>query len=1027
MEWLIQIEGNKIVQQISLQKDTYTLGRGTENDITFETPKVSRLHAVLVKEGEAYHVIDKDSTNHVFVNGEHVERKELASENIIHLSDEVILLYLSEETVADLLNHMWNAINKKDFLRLKEVTDQIISLDSLEHILHIVLQEVVKLVNAERGFIALTDAKGAIQKNTSIVHNIPLEQDDERESIFSHSTVRLAIETRENVFILRSGGDESFNFSHSIIALKLLSVMCAPLLFGNKLVGVLYVDSGYHILDFSDRDQVFFTILADHAAIAIENAKLYSRLQRSIRQLSLNESRLEALLHLHQMTQAPREEITAFALEKALELSRSEIGYIGFMNEYETLLSIDCWSKNVIHSGTGEAPMIYPLKEAGMWGETVNQRKPMIHNKLAALNPLQEGYPNGEITIARHLNIPMFEGGHIVAILGVGNKKSHYDTSDVRQLMLLMQAMWRLIQRKQVEESLQASEEKHRIVLGSVPDPVVVYDLEGRITYLNPSFTRTFKWTLKDPIRQTSEFVPDAKFAEAALIIEKITHGETVSGVETCRLTKAGEMVEVSISGAGFFDSHGKLQGYVLSFQNISERKKTEQEMKFLAYHDVLTRLPNRKAFYERLEKKLSHARHRMKSDRRTPVETNMWALLFLNLDRFQHVNDTLGHDVGDELLKVIAKRLRACLRQDDEIFRPGGDEFTVLVDDILNAIEVAKVAYKIQQAISRPCHIQNHELYVTVSIGISLYPDDGEEAEVLVKNADMALHAAKKERTGYHFFTGEMNKKAQERMQLENGLRAAIRNNQFLLHYQPLVDKTGRIVGMEALVRWQHPEKGMISPAQFIPLAEETKAIVVIGTWVLRTACQQLKKWHDLGYGWLYMSINVSTRQFREPDFEETVERVIESTGVDPQHLKLEVTESSIMEKPEEAIEKMNILCAKGLHFSIDDFGTGYSSLNQLKHFPIDTLKIDRSFVNDSTANRDDQEIIKAILSMAQNLHIETVAEGVETKEQQDFLACEGCETMQGYYFGRPLTVEAFEERLKTSGKPDDAASSTM
>jgi EAL domain-containing protein (putative c-di-GMP-specific phosphodiesterase class I) len=302
------------------------------------------------------------------------------------------------------------------------------------------------------------------------------------------------------------------------------------------------------------------------------------------------------------------------------------------------------------------------------------------------------------------------------------------------------------------------------------------------------------------------------------------------------------------------------------------------------------------------------------------------------------------------------------------------------------------------------------------MTIGICLYPDDGATVEDLVKHADMALNAAKEARGGYHFFTETMNAKAQERMELESGLHAAIRHNQFLLYYQPLVNTTGRIIGTEALVRWKHPEKGMISPAQFIPLAEETKAIVAIGEWVLRTACQQLKAWHDRGYTWLFMSINVSTRQFKEQNFVETVARVLESTNVNPAHIKLEITESSIMEKPEEAITKMQMLCAHGVHFSIDDFGTGYSSLSQLKHFPIDTLKIDRSFVVDAITNRDDQEIIKAILSMARHLHLETVAEGVETREQQDFLTREGCELMQGYYFGKPLPVESFEEHLQQS-----------
>jgi diguanylate cyclase (GGDEF)-like protein/PAS domain S-box-containing protein len=600
-----------------------------------------------------------------------------------------------------------------------------------------------------------------------------------------------------------------------------------------------------------------------------------------------------------------------------------------------------------------------------------------------------------------------------VAILGVGNKGVTYNELDVRQLILLMQAMWRLIQRKRAEKSLRESEEKHRIVLESVPDPVAVYDLKGKITYLNPSFTRLFGWSIAKPIAQTSDFVPVEKLSQAELIVEKINHGKTVSGVETCRLTKDGQMIDVSISGAGFFDSSGKLRGYVLTFQDISDRKKNEEEIRFLAFHDVLTKLPNRKAFYERLEDMVSQERYRIKGDRRTS-QLKKWGLLFLDLDRFKYVNDTLGHDVGDELLKAVAERLRSCLRQTDHIFRLGGDEFTVIVNNLTDPIEGADISRKIQEEISRPYRLQDHELYITVSIGISLCPDDGEDVETLVKNADMAMYAAKEDGGGYHFFTEEMNKKAQERMQLESGLRHAIQHNQFLLHYQPLVNTENQIVGMEALLRWNHPQKGMISPGQFIPLAEETGAIVPIGEWVLYTACQQLKKWHDAGHKKLYMSVNVSTRQFREANFVELVERVIKSTKLNPEYLTLEVTESSIMDKPEEAIAKMQTLRAQGIHFAIDDFGTGYSSLSYMKRFPIDTLKIDRSFVADSLTNRDDQEIIKTILSMAQHLHIETIAEGVETKEQKEFLCREGCQMMQGFYFSRPMPVTEFEEKLK-------------
>ncbi len=1019
MKCLIHIKDEKIVGQLSLSKSKYTLGRGAECDLVLDTAKISRLHALLVEDGDDYLVIDNNSTNHIFVNNSEVKKYCLRSGDWLCLADEVLLLYLNEQDletqIASLMNNMWEAINKENFLLLKEVTDRMISLDTLETNLQSVLKEVVKLVEAERGFIALVNDDGTIQQDSSIIHNITLMQDGDREALFSQSTVQQVIQSREPVFILRSDEDEAHDFSHSIIALNLLSVMCAPLLFGEKLIGVLYVDSGYQHVNFSDRDSFFFTILSDHAAIAIENAKLYGRVQDSVQQLSLDEARLEALLQLNMMTGATEHQLTAFVLEKALELSKSEIGYLGFFDERDMSLQIKCWSKNLTETGDGEKPDKRFLKQAGMWGKTIQKRQALIRNKASGkLNPLQEGYPSETLRITRHMTLPVIEDKRIVAILAVGNKDAEYAEMDVRQLTLLAQAMWRLIQRKRAEQSLRESEKKHRVVLNAVPDPVAVYNLEGQISYLNPAFSRVFSWTLDEYFSVLADFVPEGKISEARLLHEKITHGTSVSGLETSRLTKDGTLLEVSISGAGFFDSQERLQGYVLTFQDISARKKNEEEIKFLAYHDVLTELPNRKAFYERLEENLTQERYQRSGQRRTTGLLKKWALLFLDLDRFKYVNDTLGHDVGDELLKAVASRLRICLRKNDRIFRLGGDEFTVLINDLPNSLEVVKVVNKILQAITPPYQIMEHELYVTVSIGISIYPDDGDKVEVLVKNADMAMYAAKEEGEAYHFFTEEMNRRGQERMQLENGMRQAILANQFVLYYQPLVENNKGIVGMEALIRWQHPEWGLIPPAKFIPLAEETKAIILIGEWVLQTACQQLKTWHDTGYKGLYMSVNVSTRQFREPNFVSVVEQALESSAIDPGCLKLEITESSIMESQQEAIQKMNALRARGVHFSIDDFGTGYSSLSQLKHFPIDTLKIDRSFVMDAIQNHDDQEIIKAILSMAHNLHLETVAEGVETEEQKDFLSSEGCEMMQGYYFSRPLAVRDFEEELK-------------
>ena len=573
-----------------------------------------------------------------------------------------------------------------------------------------------------------------------------------------------------------------------------------------------------------------------------------------------------------------------------------------------------------------------------------------------------------------------------------------------------------IARRKQVEETLRESEERHRTVLESAPDPVVVYDIDGTVTYLNPAFTRVFGWALSESGGQNIDFVPVEYLPDAQRIFRRLKGGETISGIETCRLTKDGKKMQVSISGAGFFDSQAILQGSVITIQDITERKKTEEEIKFIAFHDVLTGLPNRKSFYMRLEDQLFPPHNQSDVERRR-VGGSKQALLFLDLDKFKYVNDTLGHDVGDSLLKVVATRIKDCVRKSDDVFRLSGDEFTILLNDFTDDVDVVKVAEKIREAVARPYHIKDHEIYITISIGISVYPDDGEDVESLVKNADMAMYAAKEEQQGYRFFTEEMNQKALERMRIESSLRTALQDDQFAVYYQPLVNTRNQIVGMEALLRWHHPEWGLLNPSKFIPIAEETGTIIPIGKWVLSTVCHQTKQWYDMGYKDFYVAVNLSTRQFREPDLVETVEQILETTGLPPDYLKLEVTESGIMENPEDAMVKMKVLQAKGIHFSIDDFGTGYSSLSYLKQYPIDTLKIDRSFVMDFLTNKDDREIIKTIIAMANNLDMDTVAEGIETPEQQEFLTHQGCQVMQGYYFGRPMPAKNVEELLDTGG----------
>lgn len=445
--------------------------------------------------------------------------------------------------------------------------------------------------------------------------------------------------------------------------------------------------------------------------------------------------------------------------------------------------------------------------------------------------------------------------------------------------------------------------------------------------------------------------------------------------------------------------------------RDIARRKVVEKRLDDLAYYDPLTGLPNRRLFLELLGQALARARR----------GEGLVAVLFLDLDRFKLVNDSLGHAVGDQLLKAVAGRLASCLRTTDTVSRLGGDEFTVILEDLSSSEDAARIAQKLLEAVAVPLVIEGHEIFVGASIGIALYPTDHDDRDALIKSADTAMYSAKEEGNAYRFYSADMNARAFERLTLETGLRHAVKREEFVLHYQPLVDfRSGTMVGVEALVRWQHPERGLLSPDKFIPLAEETGLIVPLGEWVLRTACVQTKAWQGCGYPQLRVAVNLSRRQFQQKNLVQTVSTVLADTGLDPRSLELELTESLLIHDAEGTIAMLHALHAMGIRLSIDDFGAEYSSLGYLKRLPINTLKIDQSFVRDIATSRDDASITKAIITLAHCLNLNVVAEGVETAGQVDFLRSERCNEMQGYYFSQALTTEALG-RLLTAGGPVD------
>ena len=460
--------------------------------------------------------------------------------------------------------------------------------------------------------------------------------------------------------------------------------------------------------------------------------------------------------------------------------------------------------------------------------------------------------------------------------------------------------------------------------------------------------------------------------------------------------------------------------------QDISDRKEVEGQIRLLAYYDGLTLLPNRRLFMEKLDLALENARRREGS----------LAVLFLDLDRFKQINDTLGHSAGDRLLQGVAERLRKCLRSSDavargealnltdDVARLGGDEFIVSITNIARGEDAARVARRIQEALEQPFKLDENEVFVTASIGISLFPQDGTDLESLLKNADAAMYHAKDAgRSNYQFYSKSMNAAALQKLTLENKLRRALERGEFQLYFQPQIDvRSWSIIGAEALIRWRHPDLGLVPPAEFIGLAEETGLILPIGEWVLHTACAQAKAWQDAGHGPLVMAVNISGRQFRGKNLAQTVGQTIGACALDPRRIELEITESVLMHSVDETVNTLKTLRTMGPRIAVDDFGTGYSSLSYLRRFPIDTLKLDQSFIQDSVKDRGTAAIVAGVIDMAHGLGLEVIAEGVETAEQRTLLFQDGCHIMQGYLFGRPVPAPEFEQLLVVEPAPRGA-----
>jgi len=532
-------------------------------------------------------------------------------------------------------------------------------------------------------------------------------------------------------------------------------------------------------------------------------------------------------------------------------------------------------------------------------------------------------------------------------------------------------------------------------------------DPDYPLAYINPAFERMTGY-MKDEILGTPCCVlhSGVRTSTSVPVLRGLLNNRQSGNVVLRNEKKDGSFFWSEMHIAPVADANGVIKHFVAAQTDITALRSYEEQLRHKAHYDALTGLANRALLRDRLTIALQFA---------APTSRQVW-VLFLGLDRFKTVNEINGHDVGDTVLKVIAARLMECVRVSDTVSRFGGDEFIIVLQDLPDEKAAMTTVEKILASMKAPFATADNNFFIGCSVGIAVCPTDGEDAETLIMHAGSAMHGAKSKGTGsFHFYAPYMNQRALERAKMEADLRHAIERDEFILHYQPQVDlRSGRMIGMEALIRWQHPQRGQVPPLEFIGLAEETGLIIDIGSWVIRAACTQMKSWQNLGFDQLRISVNLSSRQFSDEGLVAEIGSVLASTQLDPKYFQLELTESLVMADVESGIRILQEMKALGISIAIDDFGTGYSSLSYLKRLPIDTLKIDRSFVSDIMLGTDDAVIVTSIISLAHSLRMRVVAEGVETRDQLSFLQLHGCDEIQGYHFSRPVSAMDFTALLK-------------
>jgi len=569
------------------------------------------------------------------------------------------------------------------------------------------------------------------------------------------------------------------------------------------------------------------------------------------------------------------------------------------------------------------------------------------------------------------------------------------------------------LERDAMKEALFVEKERAQVTLDCIGDAVACTDLAGNITFLNPVAVKMTGWSAQDAAGRALSHIFQLIDAKTRIPIPNprvLSIGEErrIDEPSSCILVRRdGFEVPIENSVAAIHDRRGQTVGAVLVFRDVGAARAMALKMAYSAEHDFLTGLPNRMLFSDRVSQAIAVS----------PRHSKNVAVLFLDVDGFKHINDSLGHPIGDKLLQSIARRLVNCVRRSDTVSRQGGDEFVVLLSEVAHSEDAAITARRMLRAVATTHSIDQHDLHVTASIGVSAYPDDGVDAETLIKNADTAMYQAKENgRQSYQFFKPAMNVRAVERQSIEESMRRALDRHEFALHYQPKANlKTGAIAGAEALIRWTHPIRGPVAPANFIPVAEDCGLILPIGNWVLREACTQARAWIDAGLPLTTMAVNISAIEFRAENFLDGVFDILKDTGMDPSCLELELTESVLMKHAETTESILKVLRARGVQLAVDDFGTGYSSLSYLRKFPINALKIDQSFIRQITTAPEQTTIVEVVISMGRSLNLRVVAEGVETHGELAFLRAHQCDEAQGYYFSRPVRAEEFAKLLES------------